>query len=101
MEVGDCPPLNMNAMWSTSVKSVLNPLMPAGTYMYRQRAENSNFSDFDDNIFSFDHQMGICAKNYKNLPSRFIMGINGLSSALTTVDNLRGTLPKKSLFHRS
>ncbi len=22
--------------------------------------------------------MGICAKNYKNLPSRFFMGINGL-----------------------
>ena len=26
----------------------LNPFMPAGTYMYRQGAKNSNFSDFDD-----------------------------------------------------
>ncbi len=30
------------------------------------------------NIISFGRQMGICAKNYKNLPSRFFMGINGL-----------------------
>ncbi len=44
--------------------------MPAGTYMYRQRAKN--------NFFSFGHQIGICAKNYKTLPSRFFMGINGL-----------------------
>ena len=70
-----------------------NPFMPAGTYMYRQRAKNSNFSDFNDTwqsmqmrgwgsenriFFSFGHQMGICAKNYKNLPSRFFMGINVL-----------------------
>ncbi len=32
------------------------------------------------NIFSFGHQMGICAKNYKNLPSRFFMGINWLKA---------------------
>ena len=34
--------------------------------------------DESRNIFSFSHQMGICAKNYKNLPSTIFMGINGL-----------------------
>ncbi len=29
------------------------------------------------------HQLGICAKNYKNLPSRFFMGINGLKTLQT------------------
>ena len=31
----------------------LNPFMPTGTYMYCQRAKNSNFSDFDDILQSF------------------------------------------------
>ena len=26
----------------------VNPFMPAGTYLYRQRAKNSNVPDFDD-----------------------------------------------------
>ncbi len=30
-------------------------------------------------IFSFGHQMGSCAKNYKNLPNSLFLGINGLS----------------------
>ena len=29
MEPGDCPPLNINAMWAVSVKSFLN-LLPIG-----------------------------------------------------------------------
>ena len=48
------------------------------TYMYQQRARNSNFSDFDD-IFSVGRQIGLCAKNYKNPPSSFFLGSNGLT----------------------
>ncbi len=29
-------------------KLFINPLMPGGTKMYRQKAKNSNFSDVDD-----------------------------------------------------
>ncbi len=71
-------PINVKCSvnWVLRTKLV-NPYMPVGTYMYRQRAKNSDFSDFDD-LFSFGHQMGLCAKNYENLPSRFFLGINGL-----------------------
>ncbi len=55
----------------------MNPFMPGGTKMYRQRAKNSNFSNFGD-IFSFGRQMGLCAKNLKNPPSSLFLGINGL-----------------------
>ncbi len=62
--------------------------MPAGTYMYRQStARGRKIQTFPIltilgrvNISSFGHQMGICAKNYKYLPSIFFMGINGLMS---------------------
>ncbi len=45
--------------------------------MYRQRAKNSKFSDFD--IFSFGHKMVSCAKNYKDRPSSLFLGTNGLT----------------------
>ncbi len=60
--------------------SQINPYMPIGTYMYWQRAKNSNCSDFDntrqsscmlwgggrsEDIFcSFGHQMDLYAKTY-------------------------------------
>ena len=31
-------------------------------------------------IFSFGHQMGSCAKNYKSLRSSLLLGINGLTN---------------------
>ncbi len=75
LEAGDCPPLNINAMRSATVKSVLNPFMPFRfTKMYWQRAKNSNSSDFDYTqlsscmiFFSFGHQMD----RLQNLVLRF------------------------------
>ncbi len=51
----------------------INPFMPGDKKMYRQRAKNSNFSDFDD------HEMCSCAKNYIRLPSSLFLGMNGLT----------------------
>ncbi len=46
----------------------IDPFM--ATKMYRQRAKNSNFSDFDDTwqsseFFSIGHEMGSTCKNYR------------------------------------
>ena len=75
--IGTHPIYLSNMSDNSSTYPFLTHLCPPVHYMYRWRAKNSNFFDFHD-IFSFGHQMGICAKNYKNLPSRFFMGINGL-----------------------
>ena len=40
-------------------------------------------------IFPFGHQMGLCAKYDKNLPSSFFMGINGLIKTGICVTGLR------------
>ena len=58
--------------------------------MYGQRAKISNFSDLGDDIFSFGHQMSFCTKNYKNLPSNFFMGINGLIYAINKNSSVLG-----------
>ncbi len=39
---------NLQRTLQISITGVLNPFMPAGTYMYRQRVNNSNFSHFDE-----------------------------------------------------
>ncbi len=39
---------------------------------------NEEAGDQKYDIFSFGHNMGPCAKNYKNRPSSLFLGINGL-----------------------
>ncbi len=41
-----------------------------------------------NDIFSFGHQMGLCAKNYENLPIRFFMGINGVSQIWMDINSV-------------
>ncbi len=55
--------------------------MPTSTFLYIFSQKNKSRPILT--IFSFGHQMGSCAKNYKNLPSSLFLGINGLISILS------------------